>query len=276
MMVLCVAGKNNIAVDVAEYLYRLRLEESQLCVVCNQGDSGTDTWQKSLRGWAREHSVRDVELESLYELDDLIFLSLQFDRIIKPDKFRSKRLYNIHFSLLPKYKGCHTAVLPILQGEKYVGVTLHMIDHGIDTGDIIAQKKFLLKDKYTSEDLYLEYIHYGTQLAIQNIDNILEGNVVSYPQESRNSTYYPKEYIDYKNPCIRLKDTAEGVLRQIRAFSFPQYQLPVVNGNIISRGEITGNRSTMKAGTIIQETFSEILLATVDYDVILYKNKQKE
>ncbi len=273
-MLICVAGKNNIAVDIAEYLYQFK--KNHLCVVCNHDDVGTDTWQKSLRGWARTHLVKEVELESLYELDDLIFLSLQYDRIIKPDKFKSKRLYNIHFSLLPKYKGCHTAVLPILHGEKYVGVTLHMIDHGIDTGDIIAQKKFLLKDKYTSEDLYLKYIYYGTQLAIQNIDNILKGNVVSHPQKSRNSTYFSKEYIDYKNPCIRLKDTAEGVMRQIRAFSFPQYQRPTIYGNIISGGKITQNRSIMKAGTIIRDTPSEILLATIDFDIILYKQQKGE
>lgn len=73
--------------------------------------------------------------------DDLIFISLEFDKIVNPDLFKDARLYNIHFSLLPSYKGMYTSAIPILNGEEMVGVTFHEIDKGIDTGNIIAQKK---------------------------------------------------------------------------------------------------------------------------------------
>ena len=58
--------------------------------------------------------------------------------IIKTKNFKSNKLFNLHFSLLPSYKGMHTSAFPILNGEKYSGVTIHKIDNGIDTGDIIA------------------------------------------------------------------------------------------------------------------------------------------
>ncbi|MBQ8080233.1 MAG: hypothetical protein IJ236_09800 [Oscillospiraceae bacterium] len=73
----------------------------------------------------------------MYDTEDLIFLSAEFDRLIRPDKFRSQELYNIHFSLLPRYKGCYTSVHPLLHGDTTTGVTFHRIRRGIDTGEII-------------------------------------------------------------------------------------------------------------------------------------------
>ena len=67
---------------------------------------------------------------------------IEFDQIIKPTEFRSNRLFNIHFSYLPEFKGMYTSAIPILQGSTHTGVTLHGIDQGIDTGPIIAQEKF--------------------------------------------------------------------------------------------------------------------------------------
>ena len=59
-----------------------------------------------------------------------------------PKNFLNARLYNIHFSYLPAYKGMFTSALPIKNGEVDSGVTLHKIESGIDTGDIIDQIKF--------------------------------------------------------------------------------------------------------------------------------------
>ena len=62
------------------------------------------------------------------------FLSLEFDQIIRPQKFADARLYNIHFSLYHIIGEMYTAVLPILYGETRSGVTLHRIDRGLIRG----------------------------------------------------------------------------------------------------------------------------------------------
>ena len=49
--------------------------------------------------------VEIIELEDAYNIKDMIFLSLEFDQIIIPERFQTTELYNIHFSLLPKYRG---------------------------------------------------------------------------------------------------------------------------------------------------------------------------
>ncbi|EAK1781968.1 hypothetical protein CVR99_08615, partial [Campylobacter upsaliensis] len=140
-MKVCIAGKNDIAVNALEFLLTF-YEPKDLIVVPNQNDEGKDTWQRSLKKVAQKYGVKIVSLEECYSVKDLLFISLEFDLIIKPEKFVSKRLFNIHFSNLPKYKGVYTSIMPILYGENEAGVTLHYIDDGIDTGDIISQRLF--------------------------------------------------------------------------------------------------------------------------------------
>lgn len=121
----------------------------------------------------KENDVEILQLQDVYTLSDLLFLSCEFDSIIKPEKFRSNELYNIHFSLLPKYKGCHTSVLPILWGDIFTGVTLHKIRSGIDTGEIIDQQKVDILENDNSLDLYKKLIQSGTDIAIRNLDKLL-------------------------------------------------------------------------------------------------------
>jgi methionyl-tRNA formyltransferase len=100
---------------------------------------------------------------------------LEFDEIIKSDRFKSKKLYNIHFSLLPKFNGMYTFAWPILSSENCTGVSLHEVDAGIDTGDIVAQVKFNIEITDTARTLYLKYIKEGTSLVNSFLEKILYG-----------------------------------------------------------------------------------------------------
>lgn len=271
-MLVCVAGKNDVAVYVLEYLYDKR-KSYKLGVLCNRTETGKDSWQRSLRLLAERLKIREYLLEELYDINELIFLSLEFDRIIKPELFNTDKLYNIHFSLLPQYKGMYTSAIPILNGEKVTGVTLHKIDRGIDTGDIIAQKSFEIKDNDTCRDIYIKLIKSGINLVIENLDDILNDTVKSYPQPVENSSYYSKDYINYSNLEIDLNQTSVGIDRQIRAFSFREYQLPKVKGYEIVGTRMTGIKSTGKPGTVIFDNKKSLMLSTIDYNIILYKDR---
>lgn len=56
------------------------------------------------------------------------------------------RILNIHPSLLPKYKGLHAIEQAIKHNEKEYGITIHYVDEGMDTGEIIAQRKFSVEE----------------------------------------------------------------------------------------------------------------------------------
>lgn len=269
-MFVCVAGKNDIAVNILECLINNCNNRYELGVVCNRTENGIHSWQHSLRLYAYEKNIIEYKLEQLYEKKNMIFLSLEFDQIVKPELFKDARLFNIHFSLLPQYRGVYTSVIPILLNEKYTGVTLHKIDWGIDTGDIIAQKKFEIKEDYTGRDLYLNYIKFGTQLVESNLESILKNNYRSRVQECKNASYYSKSCIDFSNIEIDLRKTAYQIKNQIRAYNFREYQIPVVKGKSIIATEITNERSKDKPGVVIQQNKYGFILSTLDYNIILY------
>ena len=275
-MLICIAGKNDIAVETLRYLDTHNDGKYNLCVVCNQTENGKNSWQKSLRKYAEMRKIKEYQLEELYDIEDLILLSLEFDRLVKPAMFKSKALFNIHYSLLPAYKGMYTSAIPILKGERYSGVTLHYIDKGIDTGNIIAQKSFELDSNLTCRDLYFLYTQYAIELMQNNIEKILTNQVISYLQPSSNSTYYSKHYIDYSNLKIDLIQTAEVIRRQVRAFTFREYQMPNIYGHDIIECEITDEKSEEKPGEIIYEDQKKICLATIDYNIVLYFDRFSE
>ncbi len=272
-MNICIAGKNNIAIDVSKYVIE-HYPQARVYGVVNRNETGEDGWQRSYMKYIQsEPKVTLASMEQMYEIEDLVFLSTEFDRIIRPHLFKTKNLYNIHFSLLPAYKGCYPSVWPILNGEEYVGVTLHKMEAGIDTGDIIAQKKFRLSSRETSFGLYHKYIEKGTSLVTQYIDKLISNRYKSHPQPSEGSTYYSQKSIDYTNLKIDLNVTAAQLDRQIRAFYFPVFQLPNICGYEIEKSRITKEKSVEKAGRILSETDKIMKLATIDYNIVLYKKQ---
>ena len=273
-MFVCIAGKNDIAVAALDYLIKLN-GDYELGIVCNKTETGINGFQRSLRLFAEQNNIKEYQLEAIYEIEDLVFFSLEYDRLIRPNLFRSNRLFNIHFSKLPQYKGMYTSAIPILNSEKTVGVTLHRIDYGIDTGEIIAQEDFDINGM-TCREVYFSYIKYGTALVLKNMPNLLGGKEISYPQAVIGSSYYSKKALDYSNITIDLNQTADGIERQIRAFTFREYQLPEVFGKKVFHAEITNVRSIQKAGTVVLENKISCMMSTIDYNIVFYFDRLEE
>lgn len=270
-MKVIIGGKNNIAIDVVKHII-LNYSDIELVAIFNRNDVGIDTHQRSFKKYCLDNNIRFVSLEEAYTEKCDVFISLEFDQIIQPSRFGHKKLFNIHFSKLPKYKGVYTSSLPILHNESSSGVTFHFIDEGIDTGDVIYQKVFDIDLNETAKSLYSKYIRYGTKLVIDNIENILYGELVGKKQDAINASYYSKKSINYRNLEIDLNKTAIEIKKQIDAFSFRDYQLVELFSIEILGAEILDNFSKQKPGSIILETEQYIIIATVDYDLKIYKD----
>jgi len=273
--VICIAGKNSIAINVLSFVLE-NYSQYKVLACINRTDNYKNNWQNSFGRYCLIKKVEILKLEDLYSIPDLYLFSLEFDRLIDTRKFISSNLFNIHFSLLPAYKGMFTSALPILHNVNETGVTLHLIDNGIDTGDIIAQEKIFIENDFDCRDLYLAYLKIGEGLVIQNFDKLIENNFVATKQSSHGSSYYSKKTIDYKNIIIDLNKTANEISSQIRAFSFREYQLPTVFGHSIYKAVILDSRSFSRPGTLLKEDAVSITIGSVDYDVLLMKDQLKE
>ena len=93
--------------------------------------------------------------------------------------------FNVHAALLPQYRGAAPINWAVINGEKQTGVTTFFLDHDIDTGRIIMQEPFEIKDEYSVEDVYNGLMRLGASIALKTIDKIIEGDghVDSLPQE---------------------------------------------------------------------------------------------
>lgn len=271
MVDVVIAGKNNIAVDAVQSLMS-RDDIRHIYAVVNSNDDGIDKFQKSFKGFCLRNEIKIISLKEAEQLDDIIFISLEFDKIINVDKFKSVLLYNIHFSLLPKYKGMYTSAWPIINNEPKSGVTLHKIDAGIDTGDIIDQIDFNLDDDETAKSLYFKYIHHGTNLILKNISKLIKNKITKEKQGVSNSSYYSRSSINYRNIEIDLNKTAIEIKNQINAYTFRDFQLVKVNDNFIFGCETTQNKSNIKPGEVLKNTESYFEVSSIDYNVKLYKD----
>lgn len=271
-MKVCIAGKNEIATYCASWLLiKGFVSKDELLVCFNKSDKEVDTFQRSFKKYSRENNLNEVSLDQLYCINELYFFSLEFDRIIDPIKFQSKKMYNIHFSLLPKYKGMYTSSWPLLNGEKKSGVTLHEIDQGIDTGDVIDQLEFIIEEDDNSRKLYFKYTIHGIDLFKRNFRRVISGNYQAKRQPALNSSYYSKSSINYAHLTIDLNKTAVEIYNQIRAFSFIEYQLPIVHGYRISSAELLNSSTNKQSGTLLLDSLSALNISTVDYDLRLIK-----
>lgn len=93
--------------------------------------------------------------------------------------------FNVHAALLPQYRGAAPINWAVINGEKQTGVTTFFLDHDIDTGRIIMQEPFEIKDEYNVEDVYNGLMRLSAGIALKTIDKIIEGDghVDSLPQE---------------------------------------------------------------------------------------------
>ena len=271
-MLICIAGKNEIAVFGLKLLLKKGISPHSIVAVTNKNDTGTHGWQPSFKKICLELNIAIVELQELYNQKDLIFISLEFDQIIRVEKFRSCSLYNLHFSLLPAYKGMFTSIFPILNGENKSGVTLHKIDNGIDTGDIIAQTCFELNFGITGLELYKLYLKHSKEVLEKNLDTIIGNNAVSFKQPLLGASYFSKSSIDFNRVHIDFNRTCFEVCNFVNAFTFRPYQLVRHKNYSLSKAISTEIKSFGKVGQVIEEDDMSIQLTTIDYNVILLKD----
>ncbi len=274
-MTICIAGKNKIAIEALDFFLK-QYPQYDYIACLNKTDLGINTWQPSFRAFCEAKQIASIPLTELYAIKNLLFISLEYDRLIDPEKFYDSRLVNIHFSKLPAYKGMFTSVFPLLFGESESAVTLHLIDKGIDTGKIIDQMIFPLTLQTTAADLYKLYLHHSFNLLKKNIDSLLKNSYSVIPQPEVDSSYFSKESIDFSNIKIDLRKTAFEIHNQIRAFTFREYQLPEIRNYKIYKSKISKIRSIKKAGSELYQDDSKLILSTIDYDIELYKDRMEE
>ena len=150
------------------------------------------------------------------------------------------KIFNLHPSLLPQYRGCSSLTWAMINGESQTGFSYHYIDRGIDTGNILLQKEVPIEDFDTQQSLYFKVMFE----ALKYFNEVLERVMVNEPgipqSIGEKEHYYPRGCPF--NGVIDINWSIEMKERFIRAMIYPP--LPAAkfnNREIFHLGDLTRN-----------------------------------
>lgn len=121
--------------------------------------------------------------------------------------------FNLHFSLLPDYRGAAPVQRALIDGRTVSGLTVFRLDEGMDTGDIVAQRQLPLPP-LPAGDVLADYARQGAPLLVEALDAVAAGTARYAPQPSA-GTPAPKiepaeARLDFSRPAARLAALARG------------------------------------------------------------------
>ena len=123
---------------------------------------------------------------------------------------------NVHPSLLPKYRGPNPYLQSILHGEKYSGVTLHLVTEKFDNGPILKQEKVEILDSDTSQELRDRSVRMARKLVTELISDLDNKVLTPVAQNEKLATYYPNISGDERMLDFKFQ-TSDEISRTIRA-----------------------------------------------------------
>ena len=125
---------------------------------------------------------------------------------------------NVHFSLLPKYRGAAPVNWAIVNGEETTGVTTMVMDAGLDTGDILLQRQTAIGEFENSIDLMRRLAEIGAELLSETLEKF--DSIKPTPQDNEAATFAP--IMNKLDGLIDWNASARDISRRIRGFQpFP-------------------------------------------------------
>jgi methionyl-tRNA formyltransferase len=124
-------------------------------------------------------------------------------------------IINVHFSLLPAYRGAAPVQWAIASGETRTGVTTMRIDAGLDTGDILLERETEIGPEETAVELSRRLARMGADLLVETLEGVRTGAVTPRPQDHSRATYAPMlkredGLIDWTWPAVKIHNRVRG------------------------------------------------------------------
>jgi len=231
-------GTSNKSKPILEALYKNF--DLVLCVTKTNRIVGRNKEEQEtvVKRWANENGIKVFEIETMKKswealLKELIrngvdlIIVADFGFIITTEileNFKNK-VINVHFSLLPKYRGANPVQAAILNGDTKTGITFLQMVKELDAGDIIYQIPYSLLGTETSGELYEKLFLLAANNLADVIVNYLDGKLAPQPQNHEKATFYyspshPKSTYIYKEDAkINWAESPQEIEQKIRAFN---------------------------------------------------------
>ena len=222
------------------------------------------------------NSSKFIEIARSYKCD--LFVSMSFNQIFKTDIINLPRLgvINCHAGKLPFYRGRNILNWALINDEDEFGITVHYVDEGIDTGDIIKQRCFEITDSDDYGSLLKKaYVECSDILydAIKEIQSGISKRIVQ--NEIHNVGFYCGQRSD-GDEIINWNQTSRDLFNFIRSISKPgPMATSFINNNEIkiNKSKLIPNAPIYKGtvGQLLSKTDNGFLVKTLDSFIEIYE-----
>lgn len=168
---------------------------------------------------------KDVEAssefaDSLQRLGADLFLISSYSMILPADWLTMPALgaVNIHGGLLPQYRGANVLNWVLVNGERETGVTIHYVDSGIDTGDVILEKRLAVGFEDTALSLRTKLSALWPSALAEVLPMIEKGDCPRTPQDQSKAKHWPRRrpedgHIDWNWPAERIYNLIRALVK---------------------------------------------------------------
>lgn len=187
---------------------------------------GHKLYQSDVKRYAIEHNLNVLQpeklkseefLDTLKRLEADLFIVIAF-RMLPREVWQMPRLgtFNLHASLLPKYRGAAPINRAVMNGDTETGVTTFFLKHEIDTGDMIMQRKIKISPDENVGDVHDKLMHLGAGMIVETVNAIIDGTLTTTPQPDGEFTPAPKIFkedckIDWTKDSVTIHNQVRGL-----------------------------------------------------------------
>lgn len=261
----CIKHVLNFEVKIVFVIFDLEKDNSNNSILnfCNKNN---------LNAFATDNLNSAGIIQQVIELAPELIFNINSYKIIKHKllSIPPKGIINFHNGPLPAYGGVNIPFWAILNAEKEHGVTWHYIDNEIDTGDIVVQSFFEIKEDETAASLMIKSILHGVTLFKSIFELIISETNERKPQKGTRSYYSLKQFLENKG-IIDFSKTFEQIHRLVRGL----YYNPFVNNFLFAKlnnSELVVNEISLKEmknneenhGKIIKLNAEEFIVSCAD------------
>ena len=196
-----------------------------VAVFTHEDDPNEQIWFRSVADIASQYKLSMskgslASPESILWIQSLkpdIAFSFYYREMIPPEVLALfSAAYNIHGSLLPKFRGRACVNWAVIMGETETGVTLHKMTEKADQGAIVAQKKVSINFHDTVSEVFQKIVDAAAVLLADQLPSLLAGNARLVEQKEADASYYPRRtpedgQIDWSQTPITIYNLIRGV-----------------------------------------------------------------
>lgn len=223
-MRIAVAATPDVAINSLDALMQ---SGHELVFLITQPDRpagrGRELRESAVSAWASKSGIPCHKPESQEEFLALarsvdLVITIGYGKILSLAELSAPTFgsINLHFSLLPRWRGAAPVQRSIEAGDSVTGVTIFQLDEGMDTGPIYLMKRFALDDDITSDELFKELAELGADALIESL-SLIESGAKPTVQSSIDACKAAK--ISKSEAEISWSEPAIEISRKIRAFT---------------------------------------------------------